>query len=245
LFAFKAAFTQSSAEEGVLPVLSFRGGYGGMVLGEQGMLTLACCIRRDCLAALRRQAKGSNAGAAVQAYLMNECSGVRTALQGATRHGRWLSVGPLYPGMRMPRDGGRFFLVGNAAGEAHPIIGEGMSMAMQAAWLLSDCLLRQPQVLRDADLQRMLLRDYAKTWRAHFAPRMRLAAAFAHAAMRPAVARAMLPVLRTWPGILTRAAHRSGKVSPARGLPGYSPDSASYRPHGESRLHEVGNGENA
>ena len=30
--------------------------------------------------------------------------------------------------------------VGNAAGEAHPLIGEGMTMALQSAWLLSQTL---------------------------------------------------------------------------------------------------------
>lgn len=244
LFAFKANFAQTAVEEGLLPVLSFRGGYGGMVLGEHGIMTLACCIRRDCLTALRRHAKGSAAGAAVQAYLMKECSGVREALQDAIRHGRWLSVGPVYPGLRMPRDGGRFFLVGNAAGEAHPIIGEGMSMAMQGAWLLSDRLIGKPQLLSDAVLQRTVLRDYAKAWRAHFVPRLRLAAAFAHAAMHPVAAWSMLPVLRSWPGMLTCAARWSGKVSPACHLPRSFMHATPYRYLEERRFHEISNGEN-
>ena len=37
------------------------------------------------------------------------------------------------------RDGDSIFRIGNAAAEAHPILGEGMSMAMQSAWLLCTC----------------------------------------------------------------------------------------------------------
>jgi menaquinone-9 beta-reductase len=218
LFAFKANFTQGALDDGVLPVLAFRGGYGGMVVGEQGLLTLACCIRRDRLQACR-QVLGKSAGEAVQACLMAECGGVRATLLHARRQGKWLGVGPIRPGIRMPRDGGRFFLIGNAAGEAHPIIGEGMSMAMQGAWLMCNQLLAHPRVLSDPLVQRRVLRDYARAWRAHFAHRLSLAAAFAHIAMRPAAAGMALPVLRTWPGMMTLAARWSGKTSQACSLP--------------------------
>jgi flavin-dependent dehydrogenase len=245
LFAFKANFMHAELEQGVLPVLAFRGGYGGMVRGGQDVLTLACCIRRDRLSAYRRQSQEKNAGDAVQSYLAKECEGVRTALVGAKRQGKWLSVGPIRPGVRMARDGGRFFSVGNAAGEAHPIIGEGMSMAMQSAWLACERLIAEPRVLSDASLQRRVLRDYARTWHAHFARRLHLAAAFAHVAMRPALAGSCLPALHAWPGLLTRAARWSGKVSQPCFLPQSSVEDKAQAHRLDGGFHELEKGENA
>jgi menaquinone-9 beta-reductase len=245
LFAFKANFTHVELEQGLLPVLAFRGGYGGMVQGSRGLLTLACCIRRDRLSSYRRHAREKNAGDAVQSYLMTECEGVRRALASAKRQGKWLSVGPIQPGVRMAQDGGRFFSVGNAAGEAHPIIGEGMSMAMQSAWLACEHLIAAPRVLSDAQLQRHVLRDYARTWDAHFAHRLHLAAAFAHAAMRPALARTFLPILRTWPGLLTRAACWSGKVKQPCLLPQPSAEKSAQASSLASCFQELKKGENA
>jgi len=49
LFAFKGTFRGACLEPGVLPLLAFPGGYGGMVLADHGYLTFAFCIRRDML----------------------------------------------------------------------------------------------------------------------------------------------------------------------------------------------------
>jgi flavin-dependent dehydrogenase len=108
------------------------------------------------------------------------------------------------------------FLIGNAAGEAHPIIGEGISMAIQSAWLLCEQLVRSRDALgRGADAkkcQREIHQRYAAQWRAHFLPRMRLAALFAQAAMRPTITRSVLHLLRRAPGLLTYSARWSGKI---------------------------------
>ena len=53
------------------------------------------------------------------------------------------------------------------------------------------------------------------TGAAHFAPRLRLAAAFAHAAMRPATAAALLALAQRWPGLLTHGARWGGKIRSA------------------------------
>ena len=65
---------------------------------------------------------------------------MRHALDGAVRDGSWLAAGPLDPGPHLAGSDG-LFRIGNAAGEAHPIIGEGISMALQSAWLLCARLL--------------------------------------------------------------------------------------------------------
>ena len=129
LFAFKANFRGTSLCEGLLPVLAFEGGYGGMVVADDGVTTLACCIRADRLDAARRAARGARAGDAVEALLKRECAGVREVLTGASRDDAWLAAGPIDPGVRLRADD-TVFRIGNAAGEAHPIIGEGISMAL-------------------------------------------------------------------------------------------------------------------
>ena len=210
LFAFKANFRGAALPEGVLPVLALDGGYGGMVVADHGLLTLACCIREDRLAALRAAAPGARAGEVVEAWLQQSCGGVAAALRGARREGAWLASGPLDPGVRVRADDA-LLRIGNAAGEAHPIIGEGMSMALQSAWLLCAELLAQPRPL-DPAWHRAIRARHAATWRQAFAPRLALAAAFAHTAMRPAGSAALLAAGARWPALLTAGARWAGKT---------------------------------
>ena len=216
LFAFKANFRGAALREGLLPVLSFNGGYGGMVVADGGVMTLACCLRRDRLEALRLAAPGMRAGDAVQAALTRECIGVRDALRKATRDGPWLAAGPIDPGIRLAADD-TLLRIGNAAGEAHPIIGEGMSMALQSAFLLCAHLLADASHPHGWTPQRRreLARRHADGWRREFAPRLRLASAFAHAAMHPLSSAALVTMARAWPGLLTRGARWGGKVRSA------------------------------
>jgi len=219
LLAFKANFRNVRLEAGVLPVLSFRGGYGGMVVADHGVATLACCIRADRLAECRQAAPGAQAGAAVEAALKRECAGVLEALSGASAAGAWLAAGPIQPGVRLSRAGTGAFLIGNAAGEAHPIIGEGISMAIQSAWLLCGQLLRCRDVLRQDEAapyrQREIQRRYAAQWHEQFRERLRLATWFAHAAMRPEVMSCLMPLVRRAPRMLSHCALWGGKT---RGL---------------------------
>jgi flavin-dependent dehydrogenase len=216
LFAFKANFLGTTLREGLLPVLSLDGGYGGMVVAGGGVTTLACCIRSDRLDSLRRAAPGSRAGDVVEAWLRRECRGVRVALQGAARAGPWLAAGPIEPGIRLGAEDGPF-LVGNAAGEAHPILGEGMSMALQSAGLLCAHLLgdRPGRPVPDAQAQREIGRRYAHEWRRTFSPRLRLANTFAQMAMRPSAGALLLSLAQRWPGLLTQGARWGGKVRSA------------------------------
>ncbi len=222
LLAFKANFTGSTLPEGAIQVLSLNGGYGGMVVADGGISTLACCIRRDRLSALRLAAPGLRAGDAVEAWLQRECSGVQRALQGALRDGPWMTAGPLQPGVHLRADDG-IFRIGNAAGEAHPILGEGMSMALQSAAVLGSVLLGPtgaapvPGAIQQAELQQR----YVAAWRQAFVPRLRVASAFAHLAMRPLGALVLVKLVRLWPGLLTQGARWGGKhrFAHAQGLP--------------------------
>lgn len=235
LFAFKQTLQGSGLAPGLLPVLAFAGGYGGMVVGEHGTTTLAFCIRRDVLQAQRRRHPGARAAAAALAHVEAQCPRVREVLAEARVAGPWLGVGPLRPGIRAPwRDDGSF-AVGNAAGEAHPILGEGISMAMQSAWLLADALAARQTGVRGAQLPPAAHQDagraYARQWHRQFAGRIRFAALCAHLAMRPVAGHLLLPALHAWPGVLTRGARLAGKV---RALP-----PASHRHHAVPRQEEA------
>jgi flavin-dependent dehydrogenase len=214
LFAFKANFARSSQPEGLLSVLSFDGGYGGMVVADGGVTTVACCIRADRLDAVRRELPGARAGDAVEALLKRSCLGVHEALAGSVRDGSWLAAGPIDPGVRLRRDDG-LLRIGNAAGEAHPIIGEGMSMALQSAWLLCTRLqgLRERERLGNVAWQAGVAREYAAQWHRQFGVRLKLAATFARAAASPALGRPLMALAKGWPGLLTQGALWSGKVS--------------------------------
>ena len=213
MLAFKANFHDAQLTPGLLPVLLFDGGYGGMVTAGGGLTTVAGCIRRDRLEALRAAWPGLSAGDTFDAMLRRECSGVRQALRTATREGPWLAAGPLAPGIRVGT-ADRIFRIGNAAGEAHPIIGEGMSMALQSAWLLCEHLLspQSDQATHSAAWQTRIAREYATDWRRLFQARIRLASIFAHAAMRPALSAPLLTMAQHWPGLLTRGAIHGGKT---------------------------------
>jgi menaquinone-9 beta-reductase len=211
LFGFKASFVNASLPQGLLPVLSFSGGYGGVVMAEAGRLTLAGCIRRDALAGWRGHLPGASAGDAFEMYLRASCRGLREILAGALRLEPWLSIGPLRPHIRLSRPD-RLFSVGNAAGEIHPLIGEGMSIALQSAFLLAGLLIRQPARAINATRALEIHQAYRSAWRNVFASQLRLAAIFAQIAMRPVLSLPVTRLLANWPQLLTAAAHLAGKA---------------------------------
>jgi flavin-dependent dehydrogenase len=211
LFAFKGTYSDACLAPGVLPLLAFPGGYGGMVRGDHGHLTFAFCIRRDALRRCRERSAGLPAALAAQAHVAHSCAGVRDALASAELAAPWLAVGPIRPGIRSPWRGG-VFAIGNAAGEAHPILGEGISMAIQSAWVLCELLIPRRAELVAGRAAVAVGRRYAARWRRSFTARIHLAALFAHLAMRPQATAALLPLLRRWPGILTAGARLGAKV---------------------------------
>jgi flavin-dependent dehydrogenase len=200
LFAFKAHFQDTCLPPGLMPLLAFPGGYGGMVHSDGGRTSLSFCIRRKMLETARRR-HGGKAGEAALAHICVTTRGVARALEGAVPDGMILATGPIHPGIR-PRRRGNVFHVGNSAGEAHPIVAEGISMAIQAGGLLAGLLLEG----REA--------QYADAWAEAFAPRLHAAALFARLAMNDISRAASQSVIVAMPGILDWGAWLSGK-SPA------------------------------
>lgn len=211
LLGFKAHFRDADLPEGLMPLLGFPGGYGGMVATDGGRISISCCVRRDLLERLR-PGPGPAAGEVVEAHLRESCRGVRQVLAGARRDGPWLSAGPIRPGMRLEQPPG-FFPVGNAAGEAHPAIAEGLSMAMQGGFLLAGKLRAWKKAGAASAALPAVAADYARAWRAQFAGRLRTSAVVAFLAVRPAAHAGALPILRCFPEVLTWGAWLSGKAA--------------------------------
>lgn len=198
LFAFKAHFTHAALPEGLMPLLAFPGGYGGLVMSDAGRLSLSCCIRRDTLA-VARQRHGGRAADAVIAHIRDTTLGVERALAGAAPDGPALAVGPIHPGIR-PRIRNGVYAAGNLAGEAHPVIAEGISMAIQGAHLLARYLIAHRG------------EDYAPAWRRRFGPRIHAASIFAHLAMRAPGRALVRPLLAGFPQLMEWGARLSGKA---------------------------------
>jgi 2-polyprenyl-6-methoxyphenol hydroxylase-like FAD-dependent oxidoreductase len=204
LLAFKAHFRGSDLPADLMPLFAFPGGYGGMVQSDDGRVSLSCCIRRDTLQLCRQDRETRRAAAAVLQHIEVACLGVRRALGRANLDGAWLAAGPIRPGIR-PCYADGIFRIGNAAGEAHPVVAEGIGMALQSAWLLCRHLIA-------GHAQDAAARRYQAEWKAAFVSRIHAAALFAYLAMQPSAVATVLPLLRAFPRILTFGARLSGKT---------------------------------
>jgi flavin-dependent dehydrogenase len=203
LFGFKAHFTNARLPQGLMPLLAFAGGYGGMVESDGGRISLSCCIRRDTLGRLRASRSG-RAADAVLAHIQENSIGAARALDGAMLDGAFLSAGPIRPGIRA-KYRNRIFFTGNLAGEAHPVIAEGISMAIQSSSLLAEMILQTPDP--DAAGAR-----YARAWHRRFALRIRASQALAHLAMTAPGRGAMAALTARLPALLTFGARIAGKA---------------------------------
>lgn len=203
LLAFKAQFRGCGLPTGAIALLPFDGGYAGAVETGSGMTTLACCIRRDRLQQLRLEQTGMAAGDCVLRHVVAGSRRAGEAFSGALREGPWLAAGVLRPGARpLCRDG--VFTVGNAAGEVHPLVGEGIAIAMRSAAILCELLVAG----YPPGMEKQLAREYQRRWRREFVPVYLASSLFARLAMRPALG----TLLGRMPWMLTLAAGLSGKT---------------------------------
>ncbi len=213
LFGFKAHFRNAWLPADLMPLFIFPGGYGGMVWSDHGRISVSCCIRRDVLTAIRKSTEA--AGEAVFRYIAANCSGVEEAIGNAALDGGWLGAGPIRPGIRPCYSGG-IFRVGNLAGESHPLIAEGISMAIQSGWLLAAEL--SGVDMWDEGTLEAVGRCYSARWRKQFRMRIRSAAAFARLAAIPQSAAFAGSFVGAFPGVLTLGAWLSGKTKRVAGF---------------------------
>lgn len=196
LLAFKAHLAGAEVPAGSVILAPFPGGYAGLVERAPGRATFAACVRREVLKSL------GGKGDSLLDFLRGRSSRLRRTLECAALESPWLAAGPLRPGRRpLYREG--ILALGNAAGEAHPVIGEGIAMAMQSAAFACEALCAHADPRRAA-------REYAWRWRRRFSLRLWASARFAGLAMRPVGWSAKL--LGRAPQLLTAAALISGKT---------------------------------
>ncbi|HEX3101115.1 MAG TPA: FAD-dependent oxidoreductase [Pyrinomonadaceae bacterium] len=207
LLGFKAHFRNTDLPPDLMPMLVFPGGYGGMASCDEGFVSLSCCVQRETLQEIRRRSPSKKAGDAVHEHILGSTKGVSDAISRADLCGEWLSAGPIRPGFRARYKDG-VFIVGNAAGESHPIIAEGISMAIQSSWLLCERLLQMPKLTFDEAAN-----AYDRDWLAAFGPRIKAANVFAYLALNTRGHSAMSSALSRFPSLLTAGAKLSGKVN--------------------------------
>lgn len=218
LLGFKACFRTAGLASGLMPLIAFPGGYGGMVHGGQDLMSLSCCMRRDQLELCRRRWPGHRAGDAVLAHILAHCAGAAEVLAAATREGPWLAAGPLRTGTRSFGDRG-IFAVGNAAAEAHPVVAEGISIAIQSAALLCQAMQGHLGRPMTAGAIAAVHRRYARAWRRNFQRRMWASSVYAQIFMRPWLTASAMALMERFPQLLQVGAGWSGKASRLQ-LPG-------------------------
>lgn len=209
LLGFKAHFLNGNLSIDLMPLIAFPGGYGGMVWADQNRLSLSFCIRRDALAKSRLASPGSSAAEAAFSLILNFCPSVAEALSGADIADSWLAAGPIHPGIRRAY-ADDIFRVGNVAGEAHPIIAEGIAMALQSGWILAghlsqfDCW--------DKSSRHKAGRAYSRSWRRQFSTRIKLATLISMLATSTVGRDIMQKVVGQFPAVLSLGALMSGKT---------------------------------
>lgn len=210
ILAFKTRFRDAGLAPDLMPLIAFPGGYGGMVMSAGGVTSLTTCIRRDVLQEARRRYGTGSAAEAMLAHVTAHCRGLAEALAGARLDGPSIGAGPIAPGIR-PRYADGIFRVGNVAGEAHPTVAEGISMAAQSGWILGRRLAAAGAHGRALDLP-AIGRDYSDEWARLFTPRIRAARFYAELAMSPVAVRLVAPLFAACPALLTFGASLSGKT---------------------------------
>jgi len=198
---FKAHFSHCRLADDTIAIGGAPGVYIGLVRSgaadSPALFSLAFVTRIDRSA--------GNPPDAQLAAILRQNAGFARMLAPAARATPWLASGPLDPGVRTIYRAGRFY-VGNAAGEVHALVGEGITLALRAAALLADTLTHHG--LEDPDAAG---RAYAAAWRKEFAPRYRAANVFANIIMRPPLAAAAAHMLAAHPALLDYCIVRSGK----------------------------------
>lgn len=217
LLGFKAHFTDSELPADLMPLLAFPGGYGGMVNTDGGRVSLSCCIRRGTLERCRSTFGGARAADAVLQHIQLSCRSVGDVLKYAKQQGAWLAAGPIRPGVRDRHTDGLFH-IGNCAGEAHPVVAEGIGMAMQSAALLCRLLVSHQDDVLAGRGTAGIGATYAAEWNRLFRPRVRASTLFATLAMSPVAATLALPLMKGFPRLLTLGAQWSGKIDQAYAL---------------------------
>ncbi len=194
---FKTHLTNCPLDPSTIAIAGAPGLYAGLVHSSHDRCSLAFVVSRPRLARLGNRPDDHLAA------LRTENPAFARLLQNAARSDPWLASGPLDPGIRGAYHDGRFF-AGNAAGEVHALVGEGITLALNAAALLADAVARH-------GLTGAAGFAYARGWGRAFLPRYRAAQLFANVMMRPRAAACAAGLLSACPPALRFCVRWAGK----------------------------------
>lgn len=144
-FGLKAHFKNVHAGRAT-ELFFFQGGYLGVVDIEDGLSNFCGKVGTNCL----KKHGGDFDLLLAEAARQNPALALR--LQKALRQSEWFSCGPLKEGFKRGYEGGVFF-AGDAACFVEPFLGQGMTMAVAGAFLLSSILTEIPDT--DKQLEEM------------------------------------------------------------------------------------------
>jgi len=182
-----------------IAIAGARGIYAGLVGTSGGRYSLAFVVNR------RRAGRWGNSAEAQLRSLIEENAAFGRMVGMGRVSGAWMASGPLEPGVREVYRDGRFF-VGNAAGEVHALVGEGITLAMRGGAMLAGVLGRFGVSQLEAGG-----RAYERMWRSEFMRRYAAAQLFANLMMRPDASRMAASVLRQWPELMSVCVRAAGK----------------------------------
>lgn len=191
-FGLKAHFAGAQIGAGVVEMHLFRGGYCGLVRVEGDAVNAALLVDYRIL---QKRAPDE-----FWAHLLAQNPLFAARFRGARRLIPWETTAnvaferfrPVGDGNSLPHG---VLCAGDAAGYIHPLTGDGMAMALRAGELAA-------AVARAGQLNpREAARLYQAAWQREFASRLQLAARLHPLALRPELARPLVPVLRCFPSI--------------------------------------------
>ncbi|NNM85602.1 MAG: hypothetical protein HKL96_07585 [Phycisphaerales bacterium] len=208
---FKAHLSPADLPDDVTAIGGMRGVYAGLIRtseatmsytardGQPPRYNFACVASRSVM-----QAVGGPEGVLRQVKLVNTHFGRMLACSKPLSP--FYATGPLTPGVRQTYRDGRFF-VGNAAGEVHALVGEGMTLAMLSGRLLAQTILAhggcsQPDEAGHA---------YSHLWHREFAHRYMAGNIFSRVLMNPLVSAMAAGALDAFPELMQWCMRFSGK----------------------------------
>jgi flavin-dependent dehydrogenase len=199
LFGFKRHVLPADTTGRVIDMHAVSGGYVGTCPTEDGSLNICGVMPRHLLQAAR-----GDVAAALDAWLADRPT--LRAQVAAAASGPWQTMPDVAQQSARPLVEGVLY-VGDAQGTIEPLTGQGMTMAMAAARMAFDVLLREGPDGLTAAVQR----SYEAQWRAAFATPIRAASWFGRLLRRPKLLKTMITAGRPLPGLtdlLLRSAYR-------------------------------------
>jgi 2-polyprenyl-6-methoxyphenol hydroxylase-like FAD-dependent oxidoreductase len=194
-FGWNATWAGVQALPGHLSMHFYRSGYVGVLVFGDGLANV-CGLSR-------RRAGESMAWDEVWEHAVNEQPALAQLLRGASRISPFRGVGPLPFSSGMWSAGGPL-LAGDAAAVGDPYMGEGISRALGTGPALLTSLVGVHEIA-DATIRPA----YARVWRQHYHPRLRLGTATRAVLAHPRVMTAALGLVpAAWLRWLAAVAHR-------------------------------------